>query len=80
MLYLTPEHEAIFKRTEAWLAAAGAVGQLEEALSAAANEQNIDVRVIARDGERFLLRTSFSPCRINVEVADGRVTRVDGVY
>ncbi len=64
VVYLTPESKVIFERTEEWLASRDPVDKPEEALIAAASEQAIDVRAIARDGESFLLRASFSPCRI----------------
>lgn len=77
---LPPSHRAIQERTEQWLAAADPVGRLEEALIAAAHEQDITVRVMARDGDRLPQRADRRPGRVNVEIADGRVTRIDGVY
>jgi hypothetical protein len=80
VVYLTPELKVIFDRTEEWLASRDPVDKPEQELISAASGQAIDVRVIARDGQRFNLRADFRPSRINVEVVDGRVTKVDGVY
>jgi hypothetical protein len=46
---------------------------------ATAKARGCSVRVARRDGEDLLLTQDLSPSRINVEVTDGRVTRVLGV-
>ena len=76
---LPPQLEAIRTRTDDWIAAKDPVGKPEADLMTAAAEHDIEVRVIARDGQRFALRADLRPNRVNVEVAGGIVCRVDGV-
>ena len=79
MPHLPADIEAVRQSTQSWLNAVNPVGQSEQDLISTAAAQGIEVRVIARDGERFGLRADLRVNRINVEVVDGRVTRVDGV-
>lgn len=69
-------------RTTAWLLENGGdlVGLTEEDLTTRADAAQIHVRVISRDEHGFWLAADRSPNRINVELVDGRVSRIDGSY
>jgi hypothetical protein len=79
-MQLPPRLQAVQEQTEKWLARADPVGQPERDLVAAAADHGVEIRVITRDGQHFPLRADRRPSRVNVEIADGRITRVDGVY
>lgn len=76
---LPPQLEAIRTRTEEWIAANDPVDKPEADLITAAAGHDVQVRVIARDGQRFALRADLRPNRVNVEVVGAIVSRVDGV-
>ena len=79
MQHPPPSEEAVRQSTQQWLNTADAVGQAEAELISAAAAHGIEVRVLARDGKHFGCRTDLRPNRINVEVVDGRVTRVTDI-
>jgi hypothetical protein len=74
------DHKLIREPTEAWLATLDLVGRSEEALTSAADQQGLQVRVISRDGQMLALHADYRPDRVNVEVVGALITRVDGVY
>lgn len=45
-----------------------------------AHRHDCSLRVVKRDGENLAVTADFSPSRINVAVADGRVIRIAGVF
>jgi hypothetical protein len=51
-------------------------GQALAEAKATANARGCSVRVARRDGEDLMVTQDLSTSRINVEVTDGRVTRV----
>jgi hypothetical protein len=69
------------KRTAAWLAEHDLVGLTLDEASTAASEAGILVRVVATDQEDiWAITADHSARRVNVEIAKGRISRVNGPY
>ncbi len=70
--------EADVKR---WLSRVEIIGLTEEQLMTAAQTAGIVVRVISRgDGRSLGITADRRGNRVNVEMVDGRVSRVNGLY
>lgn len=52
------------------------VGLAEDEAVKIATGNGWTVRIVARDGEKFMVTTDYSPGRVNLTVSDGRVTTV----
>ena len=74
------DHGATRAETAAWVGTLDLLGMPEEALISVANERGTQIRVISRDGETFLVRADRRPNPVNVDVVDGLITGVYGVY
>jgi hypothetical protein len=55
------------------------VGVTEDEFVRRAEAAGFNVRVVVRDGHSYPRRANYDPKRINVEVADGSVSRSEGV-
>jgi hypothetical protein len=55
------------------------VGVTEDEFVRRAEAAGFNFRVVVRDGYSYARRLNYDPKRINVEVADGRITRIEGV-
>jgi hypothetical protein len=68
------------KPAEEWLADHDLIGLAEADAKAMTSAASLRIRVTARDGVGFPRRADFRSNRVNVEVNDGRVSRIGGVY
>ena len=55
------------------------LGKEEKAAQSLAKQNDCDMRVTERDGEMFPMTMDFRPNRVNVVVADGKVSKVTGI-
>jgi hypothetical protein len=56
------------------LPAPGIVGLTPDEAEAAAADQGWTIRVVAQDGERFIVTEDYNTNRVNLVVQDGKVT------
>jgi hypothetical protein len=75
-----PGQEEHRRRAEQWLASRQVVGAALADLIASAEAEKVRIRVLSENGLRFALTADRRVNRVNVDVADGRVSRVDGIY
>ncbi len=68
------------EHTEAWVADHDLVGLTEDEVVAATEAEGFVVRVVVRDGSGGLISADYRPGRINLDLVDGRVSRIRGVY
>ena len=55
------------------------LGKEEKPAQSLAKKNGCDMRVTERDGEMFPMTMDFRPNRVNVVVADGKVSKVTGI-
>ena len=55
------------------------LGKEEKAAQSLAEQNDCDMRVTERDGEMFPMTMDFRPNRVNVVIADGKVSKVTGI-
>jgi hypothetical protein len=75
-----PEYEATLRRARDWIAGCDAIGQLVDGFTERARTEGFWVRVLPEPGSREALTMDRRPHRINVRVAEGVISEVDGVY
>jgi hypothetical protein len=75
-----PGHEEHRQRVEKWLASRQVVGAELAELLASAKAENVQLRVLSENGRRFARTADLRFNRVNVDVVDGRVSRIDGIY
>jgi hypothetical protein len=68
------------RRAEEWLASRQVVGAVLADLVASAEAENVRIRVLSENGRGFVLTADRRANRVNVDVVDGRVSRIDGIY
>jgi len=49
-------------------------------LVASGEAENVTIRVLSENGRSFVLTADRRGNRVNVDVVDGRVSRIDGIY
>lgn len=75
----TPPAEAVMCPEGGDFDANTLLGNEEKAAQSLAKENGCDMRVTERDGQIFPMTMDFRPNRVNVVVADGKVSEVTGI-
>jgi len=75
-----PGHEEHRRRAEWWLASRQVVGVTLADLVASGEAENVTIRVLSENGRSFVVTADRRGNRVNVDVVDGRVSRIDGIY